>query len=447
MKLLVFGSGSKTAKALHSLTIFGEYEVVWASSKDLGLIFRSSNDSTVVVDVLNHQDVRSLLIETSPDVVINLAAMTDVDGCESSPGLANSLNVDFPKFLAEYSREFGYYLCHISTDYVFDGNAGPYEIDAIPDMDRLSVYGKTKLLGEYPILEADGSVIRTNVLYDELGESNDFLTWMWGQFSENPRVQLKIAIDQFNNPTSTLDLAKAILRTVELRYSGILHVGGSTWLSRYELAQIAKSFWLCPLVTIVPVLSSTLNQVALRPKFGGLKIKATEDILGLKFSSISDHLLKQRHRNTNCENDYQIYVENEMYSTIAIHSISDEDGVVSKNILYPNDDVLRNLSSVINGITDEIRQNLILEYSFNASGTVSIESYMSYVTLIIEIGKSSFSCVLYGIFHENGDANHVELIMGDVYKIGNCNDVLMEVSNSIIDLKIDHHFQTSPQAQ
>ena len=160
-------------------------------------------------DITDRGQVLRVLGALRPSVILNCAALTDVDGCESKEELANAVNGRGPGHLAEAARAGGATLVHVSTDYVFDGSRGrPYvEEDATGPT---SAYGRSKLLGEHAILESGLErfyLVRTSWLFGLHGKN--FVETIARLAAE--REELRIVGDQVGSPTYTADLGRAIL--------------------------------------------------------------------------------------------------------------------------------------------------------------------------------------------------------------------------------------------
>jgi dTDP-4-dehydrorhamnose reductase len=192
------------------------------------------------IDLARADDIRRVLREVRPDVVVNAAAYTAVDRAESEPELARLVNAVAPGVMAEELRETGGLLVHYSTDYVFDGTKrGAYTEEDIPK--PVSVYGATKLAGERAIQAVGGAhlILRTSWVYGARGRN--FLLSMLRLFEE--REELRVVDDQVGAPTWCRWLAEATVHVLELcltapatwarledEWSGIYHVtaGGET---------------------------------------------------------------------------------------------------------------------------------------------------------------------------------------------------------------------------
>ena len=170
----------------------------------------------------------------APDIIINCAAFTNVDGCETQQELAMQVNGAGPGLLAELARQTGAVLLHISTDFVFDGHkTSPYLEDDLPN--PLSVYGKSKLAGEQQIQQSDLDkyfIIRTSWLYGAGG--SNFVETIIRLAKE--RSELKIVADQRGTPTWTEDLARAIFALLRGDRYGLYHYSNDGECSWHEFA-------------------------------------------------------------------------------------------------------------------------------------------------------------------------------------------------------------------
>ena len=260
MKILVTGGYGLLGRSLQK-SINGEKEFFW-TGKNI-----PSGSNGICLNILDRINLYELINLYSPDILINLAALTNVDLCEEKPDLAEEVNTVGVKNLCEL---FSGKIIQISTDYVFSGEKGPYsEEDKVRP---ISVYGATKLKAEKIIMSHNSKnlIIRGNVLYDyEKHSQASFLNWVID--SLNKEIPINVVTDQINNPTWTESMAKVILKCIESDLSGVYHWGDAEILSRYEFAmKIAKRFNLNTGL-ISPILTKNLEQLAPRPLNSGLK--------------------------------------------------------------------------------------------------------------------------------------------------------------------------------
>ncbi len=242
------------------------------------------------INLAEKKDVKNLLRHFYPDVIINAAAYTNVDGCETNKELAWNINVLGVGYLAQFSRAFQSHLIHISSDYVFDGKNGPYTEKDIPN--PISYYGRSKLASEN-VLKGSGSkytIIRTNVLYGpaKFGRP-DFVKWVVGSLKEGKEIN--IVTDQINNPTYLDDLVFAIGKIIELNKEGLYNIGGPEFLSRYDFTLRIARFFNLNKSLVNPILTGELKQPAPRPLKSGLITLKAETELSYKPHSIEESLL------------------------------------------------------------------------------------------------------------------------------------------------------------
>lgn len=238
-----------------------------------------SVDQYLTLDISQREAVIDAVERISPASIVNTAALTNVDACERERDLAWSVNVDGIRFLLEASQRVGSNLVQISSDYVFDGESGPYGEDAISN--PIGFYGLTKLEGER-VLGASRSpwvIVRTNVLYGWAKDVRlNFFLWVYTHLAAGK--YLRAAIDQYGNPTLADSLAEGILVLLSGNHRGIYHIAGADYMSRWAFAvKIAQVFELNQEL-IVPVLSAQLSQRAPRPHWGGLKTDRAAQELG-----------------------------------------------------------------------------------------------------------------------------------------------------------------------
>lgn len=222
---------------------------------------------------LTRRDQVFALSEVAPEIILNCAAFTNVDGCESQRDVAFKVNGEGPGLLAELAERIGATLVHISTDFVFDGNSNtPYAEDDPPDPQ--SAYGASKWLGEQRILESglrNYFIIRTSWLYGAGG--NNFVETILRLASK--RERLTIVADQRGTPTWTEDLAQAIFALVQTDRYGIYHFSNAGECSWYEFAEAivaeAKHAGMSLKTTaITPIPTEGYPLPATRPKYSVL---------------------------------------------------------------------------------------------------------------------------------------------------------------------------------
>jgi dTDP-4-dehydrorhamnose reductase len=220
MKVIVTGAKGQLGTDLVHLLADKRYEVYGYGREEL--------------DITNYDQVKRVISEVSPDVVIHVAAYTKVDLAESEPDQAFLINAYGTRNIAVASEAEGAKLVYISTDYVFDGTATtPY--NEFAPTNPLSVYGKSKLAGEQFVrdLHSKFFIVRTSWVYGKHG--NNFVKTMLKLAQE--RDELSVVYDQIGCPTYTVDLSNCILKLIQTEKYGIYHVSNSGHCSWYEFAK------------------------------------------------------------------------------------------------------------------------------------------------------------------------------------------------------------------
>jgi len=254
MKILILGAKGMLGQALAEVY------------KDKNPILWDKAD----LDITDEAKVRNKLSDLKPTLIINAAAYTDVDGAEANQDLAMSVNGQAVGYLAKTAKNLSAILVHFSTDYVFDGeNKAGYKEDDKPN--PLSVYGKSKLLGE--------QLLQQNCEMYYLIRSS----WMFGENSRNfiqeiltkaeQEGSLKVVNDQFGKPTYASDLAKKTRQIVDqMKPCGIYHIsnetpeGGITWFDLAKKAVELKGLK----AEVLPCSTAEMPRPAKRPKYAAL---------------------------------------------------------------------------------------------------------------------------------------------------------------------------------
>ncbi len=247
--MLLTGAGGQLGLELAELLPLHGHEVAALTHKDL--------------DITEARAVASSLQEHDPDLVVNAAAYTNVDGCETETEFAYRVNALGPRNLAVHCERLGCELLHVSTNYVFDGEADrPYEpFDLV---NPISAYGRTKLAGEEYVkhLCSRWYLVRSAGVY---GRGHNFVRTMLRVAGE--RDVLKVKNDEFISPTYARDLAEGMLEVIHSGLYGQYHVTNSGSCSWYEFAR--EIFELAGVeVEVIPVAGSEYPLPAARPANG-----------------------------------------------------------------------------------------------------------------------------------------------------------------------------------
>jgi len=241
------------------------------------------------LDLTNRRAVKEIISDFLPDFLINTAAMTDVDGCETQKEQCWKINVEAVDNIIYAVRKIDTKIVHLSSDYVFDGKSGPYSEDSVPS--PLGYYGKSKLASENLLISSDveAAIVRTMVLYGSgVRVRPNFVTWLISTLEDEKSVT--IANDQFGNPTLADDLAAAIIRIVELKKWDLYHISGSELIDRYNFAVKIADIFKLNKGLISSITSAELNQPAQRPLKSGFNIDKARSELGIEMSTVEEGL-------------------------------------------------------------------------------------------------------------------------------------------------------------
>ncbi|GIV60870.1 dTDP-4-dehydrorhamnose reductase [Rhodocaloribacter litoris] len=282
-RVLITGANGLLGQELVAqMSRFPDYDLL-ATARDPAPHFEQGAGGYVPLDITDHAAVRNLFQDFTPDTVINCAAMTQVDRCETDREACWRVNVDAVEHLARCCYQHGSRLVQVSTDFVFDGENGPYRETDRPH--PISFYGKSKLASENAARGAGldrWAVARTILVYgtgNRLSRSNIVL-WVLDQLSRGKKI--RVVTDQWRTPTYVVDLAAGIERIVRFNKSGIFHLSGREMFSIYEFAhRIARIFDLDASL-IHPTDGTRFRQEAPRPPRTGFIILKAETELGYK---------------------------------------------------------------------------------------------------------------------------------------------------------------------
>ena len=231
MKILITGSNGQLGNELQKIVSTGKAEIGAVSEEIKNAeVFAMDVD---ILDITNLEQVKKVLNEVKPDVVINCAAATNVDGCEANQDLAFKINSLGPRNLAMVAEELGAKIVQVSTDYVFSG-VGETPLKECDLVAPVSVYGKTKLLGEEFVRDFSTKyyIVRTAWLYGYVGHNFVYTMMKLGK----DRDTLNVVNDQLGNPTHANDLAYHIFKLIQTEEYGVYHCTGKGECSWYNFA-------------------------------------------------------------------------------------------------------------------------------------------------------------------------------------------------------------------
>tara|TARA_B110000902_G_scaffold74410_1_gene87952 strand:- start:1863 stop:2762 length:900 start_codon:yes stop_codon:yes gene_type:complete len=290
MKILITGSnGLLGQKLLHKLRQDFSVELI-ATSKGKNRVSNKDGYTYFDLDITNNDAVAQLIASEKPQVVINTAAMTNVDLCEDEKKACDSLNVEAVRYLADSCAMIDAHLIQISTDFIFDGENGPYKEEDKPN--PLSYYGLSKLKSE-EVLQAHNvkwTILRTIIVFgvgEKLSNGNIVL-WAKGALAKGD--PLNIIDDQFRAPTLAEDLADACILAAKKKAFGVFNASGKDIMSIYEIVERIAKHYGNTTENLNRISTATLNQTAGRPPRTGFILDKSKKVLGYNPHSFEECL-------------------------------------------------------------------------------------------------------------------------------------------------------------
>jgi dTDP-4-dehydrorhamnose reductase len=291
--ILVIGGGGQLGSKI--IEYSREYHEIYATY--LSRPPQLSASKIFLADKTDKSSIQSLVKKIKPDVVIDTAALHNVDYCETNMEQAYRVNVEGTKNVAEACNTIGAKMVFISTDYVFNGKTGFYKEIDVPA--PINYYGQSKLDGENAVKKVckNYCIVRTSVIYSWVSTQSTPTTSgkplnfaMWANEKLVRKEQLNIVNDQYSSPTLADHLAQILLKICEEDLRGIYHVAGKTRINRYDfILTMAKKMGHNPTL-IKSVSSSSLKQIAERPRDSSLNVERIEKTLKTQMLSIDDAL-------------------------------------------------------------------------------------------------------------------------------------------------------------
>jgi len=290
MKILITGSnGLLGQKLLYKLRQDSSVHLI-ATSKGENRVSEKEGYTYFDLDITDNDAVAQLIISEKPQVVVNTAAMTNVDLCEDEKQACDSLNVDAVRYLADACEKNDAHLIQISTDFVFDGEDGPYKEEDKPN--PLSYYGLSKLKSEQ-LLQAHSvkwTILRTIIVFG-IGENlskGNIVLWAKGALAKGD--PLNIIDDQFRAPTLAEDLADICILAAKKKALGIFNASGKDIMSIYEIVERIAKHYGNSTENLNKISTATLKQKAGRPPKTGFILDKSINELGYNPHSFEECL-------------------------------------------------------------------------------------------------------------------------------------------------------------
>jgi len=292
-KILITGSnGLLGQKLVYELIKRKDIQVI-ASSIGENRLINKSGYIYEALDITKKEEVEKILLKHQPDTVINTAAMTNVDACETKKEECWAINVSAVQYFVDVIKQYSLecHFIHLSTDFIFDGEKGSEYVETdIPN--PLSYYALSKNESEKILINSTikWSIARTIIVYgivDNMSRSNIVL---WAKDALSKKQKINVVDDQFRAPTLAEDLAMGCILIADKKAKGIYHLSGPETFSVLDLVYKVADFWKLDKSLITPSKSNTLNQAAKRPPRTGFIIEKAKSQLGYQPHSFEEGL-------------------------------------------------------------------------------------------------------------------------------------------------------------
>ncbi len=282
MKILVTGSnGLLGQKLVYALRDRKDIELI-ATARGENRVKEQNGYVFETMDLTDESHVREVINNYRPDCIIHTAAMTNVDACELDSPTCQLNNVGVVGYLLEACKPLGTHFIHLSTDFVFDGENGPYKETDKPNPQ--SVYAQSKLDSE-KLVEESGlpwTVLRTIIIYGVTDDAQRSNVVLWTKNSLEQGKKITVITDQFRGPTLAEDLAEACIQAALRKAQGIFHISGKEVMPIINISYEVADYFKLDKSFIQPITTAELNQPAKRPLKTGFIIDKAIRELGYK---------------------------------------------------------------------------------------------------------------------------------------------------------------------
>lgn len=279
MKILVTGSNGLLGQKLTAL-LQKDKSIHFIATAKAASVVPIANGEYHRMDISDADEVNRIVSQTRPDVIINTAAMTQVDQCQLEQEACLNANVRGVENIIAAARNNGAHLIHVSTDFVFDGKQELMDETAIPN--PVNFYGECKLAGEKLIQESNipWCIVRTVLVYGITKDMSRSNIVLWVKNNLEQGKPIKVVSDQWRTPTLAEDLASGCYLAATKKATGIYHISGTDFMSVHEIAIRAAQFFKLDTSLISPTDSSQFTQPARRPLKTGFIVEKARRELG-----------------------------------------------------------------------------------------------------------------------------------------------------------------------
>lgn len=293
MKILVTGANGLLGQALIKELVQKRYTVVATGRGPARLIEAALNNFDYKeLDITDGPAVEKFLLQEKPSLIVHAAAMTQVDQCELNKQDCYNVNVTATRFLLDSAKLIKARFVFVSTDFIFDGTAGPYK--ETDDPAPVNYYGSTKLVAEKAVMESGlhWAIARTILVYGNAPSTGRTNIISWVKQSLENGTPIRMVSDQFRTPTFLSDLVAGIILIIEKNAEGIYHLSGDELMTPYQIAIETARFFGLDEKLISESSSAEIKQPAVRPPRTGFDISKAKRDLGYKPTPFREGLRK-----------------------------------------------------------------------------------------------------------------------------------------------------------
>jgi dTDP-4-dehydrorhamnose reductase len=290
MKILVTGSNGLLGQKLTDYYKSQSNIQLIATARGGDRYHNQTGYTYVSLDITDEQQVETVISQHKPDVLINTAAMTNVDACESDHEGCDQLNVHAVQYLVNACNKAGAHLVHVSTDFIFDGTHGPVGEEEKPN--PLSYYGMSKYKAEQLVMNGSKSwsILRTVLVYGVVNDMSRSNIVLWAKGNLEQGKTLNVVGDQFRTPTLAEDLAQGCALAAAQKAHGIFNISGRDFMSVFDLVYRVAEYWKLDKSLLNLSTSEGIKQPAKRPPITGFRLDKAIKELGYKPHSFEEGL-------------------------------------------------------------------------------------------------------------------------------------------------------------
>jgi dTDP-4-dehydrorhamnose reductase len=290
MKVLITGSNGLLGQKLVDLYKINSSVELIATARGADRYPDKTGYTYASLDITQKNEVDAVLDLYKPDVVINTAAMTNVDACESEKEACDALNVQAVDFLVDACNRNHIHFVHVSTDFIFDGTHGPLTEEEKPS--PVSYYGLSKVKAEEIVQSKSKSwaIARTVLVYGIVSDMSRSNIVLWAKGALESGKSINVVADQFRTPTLAEDLAQGCALIAEQKATGVYNISGKNFMSVYDLVVQVADYWNLDKSLLHLSSSEGIKQPAKRPPITGFRLEKAISILGYNPKSFQEGL-------------------------------------------------------------------------------------------------------------------------------------------------------------